>query len=72
MTTFEQKMTRLEEIVEQMETAKVPLNELIDLFKEGTKLSKECKKELVQLEQTVQKVIAEEADGMLVTEPMEI
>ena len=37
--TFEQAMQRLEEIVSLLEDGKVPLNESMALFEEGTKLS---------------------------------
>ena len=37
--TFEQAMQRLEEIVSLLEDGKAPLNESMELFEEGTKLS---------------------------------
>lgn len=69
---FESKMKRLEEIVELMESSKKPLDEVIALFKEGVALSKECKKELTRLESEVQKVLAENEDGTLLTEKFDL
>lgn len=65
--SFEEKMKRLEEIVVQMESSKKPLEEVILLFKEGTKLSRECKAELTGMETEVRKVLEETTDGMLET-----
>jgi exodeoxyribonuclease VII small subunit len=70
--TFEEKLTRLEEIVGGMESSKKPLNEVIALFKEGMTLSKECKAELNNMEAEVQKVLEENPDGSLVTEKMDV
>lgn len=39
---FEKSLTRLEEIVKQLESGELNLEESFRLFDEGTKLSKEC------------------------------
>jgi exodeoxyribonuclease VII small subunit len=70
--TFEEKLTRLEAIVGQMESSKKPLEEVIALFKEGMALSKECKTELNRMESDVQRVLAENDDGTLNTEKLDI
>lgn len=44
--TFENAMEALEEIVNQLETGDIPLNELIDKYNEGMKLSTFCLDEL--------------------------
>ena len=69
--TFEDKLSRLEEIATLVEDSKRPLNELIALFKEGMSLSKECKAELDRVEIEVKKVIAENEDGSLQTEVLD-
>ena len=43
---FEQAMKRLEEIVEQMESGDLPLEELIVRYEEGMKLVKVCQAQL--------------------------
>ncbi len=40
--SFEEKLKRLEQISELLESSDVPLEESISLFEEGIKLSKEC------------------------------
>ena len=40
--SFEESLKRLEDIVEKMEKGALDLSEMIDLFEEGTKLSKAC------------------------------
>ena len=44
--TFENAMESLEEIVNQLEAGDIPLNELIDKYNEGMKLSAFCLDEL--------------------------
>jgi len=68
---FEEKLKRLEEIVVQMESSSKPLDEVVNLFKEGVALSKECKSELDRFDIEVQKVLAENEDGTLLTEKMD-
>lgn len=51
--TFEEAMTRLEEIVEKMERGEAPLAESLTLFEEGTKLLKQCTTLLDKAEQKV-------------------
>lgn len=46
-------MTRLEEIVLLLENGKLPLDESLKLFEEGTKLSAFCNKCLAQAEQKI-------------------
>ncbi len=69
--SFEEKMKRLEEIAEQMESSKKPLEEIIVLFKEGMTLSKDCRAELTGMEAEVRKVLDENADGTLASESFE-
>ena len=40
--TFEEKMARLEEIVNALERGEVSLEESLKLFQEGTQLAKDC------------------------------
>ena len=51
--TFEENMTRLEEIVTRLEKGDVPLSQSLSLFEEGTRLAAACRKELDQAEQQV-------------------
>jgi exodeoxyribonuclease VII small subunit len=51
---FENAMARLEEIVEQMESGKMMLEELIVRYEEGMKLVKICQERLVKAEQRIE------------------
>lgn len=51
--TFEDAMKRLQEIVNQLETGESPLEESIQLFEEGAKLSARCYSLLDKAEQRV-------------------
>lgn len=48
--TFEQSMTRLDEIVRRMEKGDVPLEEALSLFEEGTSLVASCNRLLDEAE----------------------
>ncbi len=51
--TFEENMTRLEEIVTRLEKGDVPLSQSLSLFEEGPRLAAACRTELDQAEQQV-------------------
>lgn len=44
--TFEENLTRLNDIVGQFENDKLPLEKALELYKEGIDLSVDCKKSL--------------------------
>lgn len=60
--TFEEKMTRLEQIVRTLEQGDVALEASLALFQEGTQLVSDCGKLLDQAELQVKKVMVA-ADG---------
>jgi exodeoxyribonuclease VII small subunit len=51
---FESAMDRLEKIVEQMESGKLPLEDLIVRYEEGMKLVKTCQERLANAEQKIE------------------
>jgi len=51
--TFEQALTRLDEIVKLLERGDVPLETSLQLFEEGTQLVKKCGSALDKAEQKV-------------------
>ena len=55
--TFEQSMTRLEEIVRAMERGDVALEESLKLFQEGTELVRSCQKILDEAQLHVKKIM---------------
>ena len=65
--TFEQNMSRLEQIVRAMERGDVALEESLKLFQEGTELVRVCGKLLDEAELQVKMIMAG-PDGMPVEE----
>ncbi len=61
--TFEENMTRLEEIVALLEKGDATLGDSLALFEEGAKLVNVCRKELDTAEQKVVK-LSKGPDGM--------
>ena len=59
---LEKSLTRLEEIVEKMESGEVPLEKSIEMYEEGMKLGKDCLEKLDALEQRVQ-LVREKENG---------
>ncbi len=59
---FEQAITELESIVEELEQGDISLEESINKFEKGMKLSKLCDDKLNQLEQKMKKLVKTE-DG---------
>lgn len=53
-STFEKAMTRLEQIVEQMESDKLPLEEMLERYEEGTQLVKFCSEKLTAAEKRIE------------------
>ena len=51
--TFEGSMNRLDEIIASLDNDKLPLDEALELYKEGVALSAECKKALESAKQQV-------------------
>jgi len=66
--TFEEQITRLEEIVSRLERGEVQLSESLALFEEGTKLVSSCSGMLDTAEQKVVKLM-KGADGAPVETP---
>ena len=55
-------MSALEQIVRQLESGNVPLDEALDKFKEGMELSQFCNETLTKAEETVSKMIVVKED----------
>ena len=68
--TFEEQITRLEEIVSLLERGDAQLADSLALFEEGTKLIAACSKQLDQAEQKVVRLM-KGADGAPVELPFE-
>jgi exodeoxyribonuclease VII small subunit len=67
---FEGAMDRLEKIVEQMESGKLPLEDLIVRYEEGMNLVKICQERLANAEQKIE-IIARTSAGKAVVKEFE-
>ncbi len=65
---FEAAMDRLEAIVEQMESGKMMLEELIVRYEEGMKLVKTCQERLANAEQRIEIITRDHAGKPVVKE----
>lgn len=54
---FDSALTRLEEIVEQLEASQLGLEESLAVFEEGVKIALYCQKELKKTDGKVQKLL---------------
>ncbi len=54
--TFEQQLARLEQIVKELESGNVPLDDLMRLYDEGTALVKACTEKIGAAEQKIRLV----------------
>ena len=59
---FEEAMSELVQIVQQLERGDVPLDEAIAKFQEGMALSQYCNETLTKAEETVSKMIVVKED----------
>ena len=67
---FEKAMDRLEAVVEQMETGKLPLEDLIIRYEEAMNLVKVCQERLTSAEQKIE-IIARNSAGKPVVKDFE-
>ena len=60
--TFEQAISRLEEVVRTLESGTAPLDKSLELFEEGVKLVKMCNSQLDNVEQRI-KILSKNESG---------
>lgn len=60
--TFEENLTRLNDIVGQLENDKLPLEKALELYKEGIDLSVDCKKSLESARLSVKAMNGDNSD----------
>ncbi|MGI6329856.1 MAG: exodeoxyribonuclease VII small subunit [Bacilli bacterium] len=56
---FEEKLTKLEQIIKKLEAGDVDLDEAITKYTEAMKLAKECSDKLTNAEEQVNKILKE-------------
>ncbi|HEX2835697.1 MAG TPA: exodeoxyribonuclease VII small subunit [Thermoanaerobaculia bacterium] len=67
---FEKSFQQLEKIVHRLESEELPLDESLQLFEEGIRLSRFCHQRLEEVEKKIELILAD-AKGQPVTEPFE-
>ena len=68
--TFESSLQQLEAIVQALEDGEKPLDEALELFEKGVKLSRDCRKRLDEAERKIQ-ILLEDEEGNLELEDFE-
>lgn len=68
--TFEQSIMELGEIVRKLDNGQTPLDEAMELFERGVKLTKECNEMLDAAEQKVS-ILLKNTDGEITAEKMD-
>lgn len=67
---FEEGINRLEEIVRRLESGDVPLEEHLELVREGLFLVNWCQRRLKEAERRIE-ILVEEGEGIIGLEPFE-
>lgn len=62
-TDFEKSLDELEKIVARLESGDISLDESIELFERGTKLTNECRKTLENARQKITSLTEEEEEN---------
>lgn len=62
--SFETSLAELEQIVGKLEGGDLPLEESLELFEKGIKLSRECRTRLTNAERRIE-ILMKDADGGL-------
>lgn len=66
--SFEEKLEKLKEIVEDLEDGETPLKESMDSYQESLDLIKQCYEELENAELKIEKIMKKE--GKIISEPL--
>lgn len=64
---FEKAFQQLEKIVQRLESEELPLDDSLQLFEEGIRLSRFCHQRLEEVEKKIETILAD-AEGQPVTE----
>jgi len=67
---FEKAFEELEQIVKRLESEELPLDESLQLFEKGIRLSRFCNQKLEEVEKKIELILAD-AKGQPRTEPFE-
>lgn len=62
--TFEQLLAELQEVVTALESGKLSLEESVEVYQKGMKLSLECKKRLDQAKEVIVKKVTSDNENI--------
>ncbi|HXV28111.1 MAG TPA: exodeoxyribonuclease VII small subunit [bacterium] len=65
---FEKALSRLEKLVEELESGNISLDEALKKYEEGVKLSRACQEKLAQAEKKIE-ILSRSLNGTLKKEP---
>lgn len=68
--TFESSLGELEAIVRKLEQGDLDLEESLELFEKGVKLSRECRDRLTKAERRIE-ILLKDADGNFATQAVD-
>jgi len=69
MKSFEERLTRLEELNERIDEGNLPLEEAVGLFEEGITLARGLEKELSKVERKIEILVENTKDGNETDQP---
>ena len=67
---FEESFNRLETIVRRLESEELPLDDALQMFEEGIRLSRFCNQKLEEVERKIELILAD-SKGQPKTQPFE-
>jgi exodeoxyribonuclease VII small subunit len=59
---FDKKLTELESIVSKLESGEMPLEQALQHFEQGIKLTQHCNKALTEAEQSVKRLLSKDGE----------
>lgn len=69
--TFEESLNELEAIVKKLEEGDMPLEESLELFERGVRLSRDCRDRLTKAERRIE-LLTKDANGEISIESVEV
>lgn len=69
--SFEEALSALEDIVQQLEGGEVSLEDLIAIYARGTQLKLHCEEKLRAAQEKIEKIVPA-ADGSVSSEPVDV
>jgi exodeoxyribonuclease VII small subunit len=72
MASFEEQLTELEKVVDQLERGDLSLDENVSLFERGMQLSNACKSQLTSAESRIQVLLDPEDSGPVRVEELAV